>query len=991
MNDLWFWRRWAAPYRYTHLTLLSISLATLLGFFICYAFNIIPSIGWDVLSKAEWLSTPLSILKPDLYSSGINLEYLLVQQLFRGQPLHISAWWGHALLALIAIVVSVAQGIVTTLPRLWYIIGTTIMVFFIYFFQLDLLLIPIFDNRGGIILTLALYLPLGYYLHAIRPQTNLIARIGLFLLATGILAGLFGALSETPEPFFFLSQYAILLPIGLIAVFIITVAHEPVANLVYLSSQSGSRQAVFHYIVFIAIYLAYLFISYLHLTKSIDWDIYYLDGYLLLGISSVLGIWGFQRREDFAKHILPFNPAGAWLYLLMMMTTWGSLLYFWVTANDAYMETIEEVIFMTHMGFGIVFFLYTISNFYSPMRMGKPVHKVLYKPHRMPFYVFRFMGLIATIAAGYQSSNYPITRTTAAYFNGIGDAYAVQNNPTYAQAYYFRGMQFSNANHRSNYALASLAINNQETEVAIKHLLRGTYKNTIPQTWVNLGLMLKDEQRFFQAKFQLEDGLSRHPNNGPIANNLGLMYYDTDFLDSAFTYFDIASESNSSASAGRINEWAVLAKLNVPLPSDSVEQLLYHDEIGLDANILAWLGQSPTPVSLPKPPTPQDSALSQNELARIYNYALSQLHRPDTSWMNQMHGYLRHPQNGSWFERITLAKALTDYQAMNYYDAYQGFSRLANNIPRRAGVYLSMQGIMAEKIGLPERATTVFQRAAEEKYSPAQYFLGFAYMESGYLEEAKSYWESLVKTLDSTQPAHQLAQQAISALNWQAGNSATSLNDDQKLWIITFRNQELPQSTLVNLWQSIQSAEQKALAGIRLVMAGPNLKAAIAPALSQLSVPTPELAQRIAWALVATDPTTTASQMLNLNAVTPNQQITKKLLEWETQNPETKVEPITRLALQAPFRSDLIAEATDALNQTGDTLRGYTVAQRALLFNPWNTEIAKIYVFQSLYSKYTALAEDTLEELSLALPEEEYNSLLRQYEEQKLDIMPKNF
>ncbi|HAA20990.1 MAG TPA: hypothetical protein DCP28_20360 [Cytophagales bacterium] len=991
MNDWWFWREWPTPYRRFTTFLFGVAGLLLLSFLGLYAADIIPALGWDVISRGEWIANPLTLFDPDTHSTNLSGDFLLVQQLFRGKPLHIEAAWGYGLLALIGFLFSLGLALISSLSRLWYIVGMTAVVFLLFFFKLDLLQVPFAENRGGLVLTLVLYLPLSYYFHAIKTEVSLFVRMALFAIATVVLGVLVAQFSDPTYPLFFLSQYAVILPIFLILLFVITVAHEPIANLLYVATQSGGKQAVFHYITFTAIYLAYLFISYLHATNTLHWDIYFLDGYVVLAISSILGIWGFRQRADMAKNSLPYRPVGAWMYFLMMIGSWGSLIYFWITANDPLIETVEEVTYMAHMGFGVVFFLYTLSNFYTPMRLGKAVYRVLYKPHRMPFYVFRFMGIIASIAAGYNSSNYPITRTTAGDFNGIADAYWLEEDLTLAQAYYMEGRIFSSVNHRSNYSLASVAIENQRTQNAIQHLAKGVGKNPLPQTFVNLSLMLNDEGKFFDAKFQLEDGTATFPNSGPIANNLGLLYYNTNFLDSAGYYFADAQNSRRSVEEASTNIWSIGAKLNVKVSVDSALDLLYTGNAGQDANLLAWLGQQDQAFALPAPPPfPKDSILSQNDFGRLYNYTLLQLNQPDTAWVNDLHGYTEKLENDPWWERLTLAKAWVDFQALNFVEATKGVARLSLALPSKRGYYENLLGLMSLKIGMPNKAMVHFREAIRENHRPAPIHYVFAQLEAGQFTQARQYLSDLGSTLPSASTTRTKVNLLSEALDWNPA-SGKELSDQQKHWVIRYRNLYLPPATILEEWQSMGTNDFKALAGLFLWENDPELAPYVQSELSSLPVSTAALAQRIAFSLVAADPDQPDLATHSLTPITPQQKLQQRMAAIGLENGAASAETMKALAAQAPINPDLVQQVTNGLNNDGDTLGAYALIQQAVTFNQWDVELLKTYAIQCIKAGFPALGEKALDDLKLSLPAEEYNTLEAEYREIETLLTPAGF
>src|SRR5690606_29707866 len=127
-------------------------------------------------------------------------------------------------------------------------------------------------------------------------------------------------------------------------------------------------------------------------------DFLYINLYLLLCVSAVLGLWGFRLREPLYQSILFFSPTGAWFYLAFASVCFITISQLLGNANDAPLAIIREVIVFSHTGYGIIFMTYIFSNFMVMMADNLPVYRLLYKPNRMPFFTFRLAGLIAMLA-----------------------------------------------------------------------------------------------------------------------------------------------------------------------------------------------------------------------------------------------------------------------------------------------------------------------------------------------------------------------------------------------------------------------------------------------------------------------------------------------------------------------------------------------------------------------------------------------------------------
>ena len=80
----------------------------------------------------------------------------------------------------------------------------------------------------------------------------------------------------------------------------------------------------------------------------IEWNFIYINLYLLLTISALLGLWGFSQRESMYRNIFPFAPYGAYFFLCLgaiCFATTGNLLS---NANDPALKIIRDGIIFSH-------------------------------------------------------------------------------------------------------------------------------------------------------------------------------------------------------------------------------------------------------------------------------------------------------------------------------------------------------------------------------------------------------------------------------------------------------------------------------------------------------------------------------------------------------------------------------------------------------------------------------------------------------------------
>ena len=97
------------------------------------------------------------------------------------------------------------------------------------------------------------------------------------------------------------------------------------------------------------VYLGNLLLIYFHQNGTIDWNIYYLDEFLLLIVSIVLGLWGFKNRQVLYESIMDFHPYGAYLYVVGGIVCFATMGYSFTNSNDPTVENFQDAIVFSHI------------------------------------------------------------------------------------------------------------------------------------------------------------------------------------------------------------------------------------------------------------------------------------------------------------------------------------------------------------------------------------------------------------------------------------------------------------------------------------------------------------------------------------------------------------------------------------------------------------------------------------------------------------------
>lgn len=630
MNDLLFWKVWSPSERRmavgTFLVLL-LGLAFLVWQCIDPLGNVV---RWNVVSELSETTAVVDVLQLGQWQYGISTPTHLVTESFMSSVMEMNAvtvylFWIGALIGL-----SLVLAALTTMSRFWYLAGTILFILFLAFARLETLRVFGAENRLLFLTATILYGGVSYYFHAFRPDLGISTRIagivGVSLILTALVA--FG--SASPVPALTAAAYSFPLWLVVTMLFLLVSATEIMAGLVWLSTsgQAGKgRSGLVQFIVISVLYLLLLLLIYLQNTRQIDWNVTLINPFYLALASGVLGIWGFRRRADSTQGVIPFRSTGFWLYigLFIVATSFGGLMA--GTANDPVLETLEDTIVEGQLAMGLLFLFYVLVNFYEVFQQKLAVYKVLYKPLRFGLTQTRLFGFAGVVVLFSMQRLLPINQAIAGYFNGLGDLHSTTEEFTLAEQYYKLALQQEFQNHKSNYALASIALKQGDRNAAAYYFRQALLKNPSPQAYAGLSGILVQESLFFDAVYSLQEGLRRFPANGELLNNLGMLYSKTNVTDSAYYYLDLAKANAARPEIPATNLLAILAKstdsgLLDSLAASSGKQ----DYLSWQANWLAVqnLRQQFHKEDFNKKSVPDDSLLSVSSLAYLLNYATNQ-------------------------------------------------------------------------------------------------------------------------------------------------------------------------------------------------------------------------------------------------------------------------------------------------------------------------------------------------------------------------------
>jgi tetratricopeptide (TPR) repeat protein len=707
MKEYFFWKVWSLSERRTSIVALILIFLALLFF----AFNIIDPLSnviqWNVLSEVSEIPTVVDILRFDKWQYGVTVPSQFVTESFIASVMEtdlriVGIFWFFALTGL-----SFLLAALTTLPRFWYLSGMILFILLLAFSRFETLGVFGEGNKTLFLLTAILYGGASYYFHAFRQDISISVRVLTMFSVSALLSILTISASPLQNPGLAAAAYSMPVWLLLSIVFLLVISTEIMALFVWISTTGSGKKGksgLINFLVISILYLLMLTLQYLRNTKQIDWNLTLIGPAYLAIIAAVAGIWGFKKRANSTNGLMPFRSAGFWFYTGLLIITLSFCALISGTANDPLLEVLEDVVVQGQLGMSLLFFFYILVNFYPLFKQGLEVHKVLYKPLRFGLTQTRLFGVVAVFVLFSIQRLLPLNQCIAGYFNGLGDLYSHTGEYILAEQYYKMALQQEFQNHKSNYALASLALRQGDNNAAAYYFRQALLKNPSAQAYAGLGSILVQENLFFDAVHSLQEGLRAFPESGELLNNLGMLYSKTNVADSAYYYLEKAERNTSRSDIPATNLLAILAKNTDPLMLDSLTQK--SDErsyISWQANWLAVqnLRQDFSKRSFYSKSIPSDSLLSVSSFAYLQNYALNQA-RTDTMPATILPKLA--VKNPLLSQDLSFAAFYPDFYSGNKLRSIETISAWAEDEDDKENLYRKVAGHWLLQLGLYQKA-----------------------------------------------------------------------------------------------------------------------------------------------------------------------------------------------------------------------------------------------------------------------------------------------
>lgn len=818
MHSIFFWKDWPKNYKALWFVLSGIFLMSLLFLWFTWFQGAHGIIHWEKLQEQEIIETTVHQFRLGPFQLNVPGESYVIFEYLQGSNVEHNKVASYIFLAVLISSSMVMLTIITTLRKFWYFIGIALFVVFVMGLRLEVLVVFGIKGYAIPVVVLVIFAGLSYYFKSFSTAT-----FSQRLMAFTALATVFGFIvaffSHVPYPFLHLVTTAYLPALVLSVLFMLMIAHEILVSFVSMVSQ-GTSKSLRHFAIISFIYLLNVMITCLHELGVVQWQFLYINLYLLLCTSALLGLWGFKLREPLYESIIYFKPIGAFFYVSLGAICFVTIAQFLGNGNDAALKIIRDIIIFSHTGYGIIFLTYIFSNFMVMMSENLPVYKLLYKPNRMPYFTFRLAGLIATLAFVFYSDwRQTVFHGMAGFYNYVADLYVLQGNEILAQDFYEESRKHAFQNHRANYALGTIKASRINFEGAHYNYELANGRRPTEFSIANAGNLYMWEKNYFPAIQIFKAGKTVIPSSEVIDNNLGYAYGKVRNLDSATYFMNRARQSSITKSSAEGNFLALAAVQRLPIRSDSVIRIFDNQSPIVLSNALAIATLFDQTIETPIDPL-SEKTLNLYSATLLNNYSIHNAKSVDTAFVKAVHNIAIDSTNYAFSESLKATLAHAYYHQGNVTKALEVLAELAYITHDYRGKYNYIMGLWALDQGNPEIASSYFMHAETADYKDSRFYNAIALTEAGKVVDASAAWDSIARKGDPNEKEIAVRMQKILAVNT---GQAMQLNDAEKYQYCRYKV-GLSDTTVFNrISNTFSSADYKAQA--LLDMAGKHFKA----------------------------------------------------------------------------------------------------------------------------------------------------------------------
>jgi len=996
MNDIQFWKKWNKQYKNLYLFLLSIFLLSIVFFIVSWSLGFDAIVNWITIPAYDTVFTPIDSFIHNLIHYSIDINTFLIKERFASSGVAIYPISSYIYFLFVISGLLFFITLITYLDIFWYGLGMAVFLFFLATLKTELIGVFGRENKTFLVLLFIPYLSFSYYFHSFNKSFSFLQKIIAFALLT-LLAGIAIYFFSTADaPFLYLANFSIPVPVILSGIFLLIIGFDIVFGFLYITTSGKNinpKGRLVNFTIITALYLLNLILLLLKKLSLIDWDILYINPFIIYLLSVITGIWAYRYRAKQQEKAINFYPHGAYLYVALAIITTSTMAFAFLTGNDPMVKMFEFAILYSHIALGFAFFIYTLLNFLKLFNTNISVYKIAFQPRRVPFLTVQTLGIIIILGLFMYSHKKVYHLYRAGFYNLGGDVYNYQDDNLMAKEYYQNAWGHAYLNFRSNYTLGSLFLKENNPKQAQEYFATALLKNTRPEAYIQLSNLYLDGNMFFPAMFTLQDATKKFPNNPQINSNLGLLFERTNSLDSAYIFLKKAEDAAKDKKDFATNLLSFLIQKGITKEADSLSATFnFPKDIAFQSNILVAkniLGRPYKNNFLPG--AISDSTLESATFPYLYNFGLKKLREKEDTLYETIKQIAQKPENSNFRDHLLLLYALQEWYTGDKKEAIHELDMLKNSNSITAPYFSKILGMLLFKQEAYAQATVYLKQAHKDTDQEALLYLAISLLETGQQKQALAILNDLSKS--ELKDINLIAHNLLLFYGKQAKKELPNWDDALKYQFMHFRETSLSEQELLDIYKQIQNNNIHLLAAAGLMKyylnQGALSKAEAIYATNPITSNTTnyfigEMNLQYLKLLLAKQQWTLLKKTLKniyLNDYAKTQLPFFKAKVEEAAGNKTLAEKSYQIALNKnPFQETVFTNAATFFLNVGDKDKAYKILVNGLELQPNNVSLLKAYIIVALNLNLQAIAEDGLNALKDLIPKEAFNKFKEKYQ-----------
>jgi len=973
MKNLIFWLRWQAAYRNLYFIFLGLLIISSIGILVGRWIGVETAISWVNLAEIQSMPVAMDNFNKGIINFNVEANSYLVYQQYVGSDVILHKWYAYVFLLILITCYSVYMGAISTLKNNIYYILASLNIGFFILLKPELLQSIGYNSNLFLGFTILIFNGLSYYLVTKKRSMKVFTSITLFFIVSLLYFGTLILTSKVQEPVFQLVNNGMWAPIAITVILIFMVAFDNVHVILYLltaNSNAGSQGTGVNFIIVNLLYLINILLVYLKRTFIIDWNILYIDIFVIFLLAVYSGIWGFRKRTNFINSI-PFEPIGALVYISMATLGLSTIFYHIMIANSALVNSFENMIIYTQLSFGIMFVFYILVNFGIYLFRNQKVHLIVYKEGRLPYFIVPAIGLVFTAALFMRGNMAVYEQAMAGYYNGVADACMVTENYVEAELYYKKATKIDYRNFRGQYSLGCLMRGLSNPEKAIEYFEKANvlYENN-ELAVVNAAFEMNKKQDFFGALEALREARIIFPKSARVANNLALMFKKTDLADSTIAYFSLARKHSSEEEVPLANLLAYgIEKSEGEVNEGMISDL--NDNSGnkaLEINKLYIYNRLNK--TYPHPIKINENQPSNEDFALYFNAELNKVKNADTNDITLINKLLKLDTLSAFSDDLKFLRAsIYYYNGVKNKGLTEMYELVHNANQGNAPMYANSLGLWLLKEDAPGIAADFFKKSLLLQNQSARLNYALALTENMDFKTAEDEWSVLKVSQENTDYTFA---NAIKPVIYSAIDvNKKDWTDDMKCYFLHFRSNELSSTDMLPIVETVKDPSLKVYAAtewMKALLREGNFAQVerVYNKISALKINDKHLLQALTqlygFALLKQNKTNELSKVLKNNVLNNEQRI---FLEAFLASKNKKTKEANLLFLQAieqnPFNAEINIAAAEFFNNTlKNSQKAYDILANAINNNPKSIPLYEAYTLQAIRAGLYKFAEQAL-------------------------------